>query len=148
MKRISFTHIFIGLMIIITAALIVIIKPSNTTASASPCQLGSCPKELGRAENGGVFTYALNRHINVTLNKFEYPPKHVTCELLTATAHLEDLYPNHLTRFKATTAGQCVLRNGEYAITIIIVDPQKEKTREEYAIAQGAVAVSRLHLTN
>jgi len=77
--------------------------------------------------NGQTITMSNYRRFSVFLDDDKYPVRQLQCEPKWIMGYISngsfrgpDLYP---ITFETTTVGECTLRNGDFAVKIIVVEP-------------------------
>jgi predicted small lipoprotein YifL len=97
--------------------------PQPTVAALTPG-----PGEIVAADNGKTFTIGLTWRIALVLREDQYPAKDltVTCTpgpVLGGISNVESAPAGYVVRrYEGVDLGQCVLRNGDFSVTVDVVD--------------------------
>lgn len=110
-----------------TAAL----KPGATQTPASAKALIALPSatpsssyEITADDNGKTFSYGITSRFTVILDESKYPKKNLACSpdgIVGSISNIPSVKPPlYAARFEAVTAGTCLLKDGDFSVTILI----------------------------
>jgi hypothetical protein len=99
------------------------------TAAVSPTsepQL-STTYEITEADNGKTFTYTVTSRFSVILDGKKYPPADHSVAPTDIIGYISNVPsvdpPLQAVRYEGVNPGTCTIRNGDFAVTVIIVPP-------------------------
>jgi hypothetical protein len=97
------------------------ILPANT---ATDCTMGSCPLTISQRANGEDLTYPLDTRFTVILSDSSEPRKELRCTpvgiLQPLATGAPEIYPRYTAQFRAIARGTCVLKSGDFSVTITV----------------------------
>ena len=83
--------------------------------------------QIKLSDNGKTFTYHITDRFSVFLDDTKYPVKDLTCMPAGIIGYVSNgslRGPNNYPiMFEAVAEGQCVLKDGDFSVTIVIAKP-------------------------
>jgi hypothetical protein len=122
---------------IVVVALLLLLSACQAGPTATPVPPSPTPTaqaaesqqyDITEKDSGKTFTYSVTSRFSVILDETKYPEANLrlSCEpndVLGSISNLPSVFPPlYAVRYEGVTPGKCMITNGSFSVTIVIVD--------------------------
>ncbi len=110
-----------------TATQPALVQPPATDIAATQSAQMQKTAQIKLSDNGKTFTYHITDRFSVFLDDATYPVKNLSCAPTGIIGYVSNgsfRGPNNYPiMFEAAAEGQCVLKDGDFSVTIVVMNP-------------------------